>query len=74
MKILKKYHNIHTGDRYGNWLVLDENNFEQKSGYKKILCQCQCKNKTTKYVDERNLKNGSSISCGNCFRHLIKNR
>lgn len=72
MKISKKYNNIHTGDKYGNWLVLDENDFEQKSGYKKILCQCQCKNKTVKYVDERNLKNGSSNSCGNCFRNPLK--
>lgn len=72
MKILKKYHTIHTGDRYGNWIVLDENDFKQKNSYRKILCQCQCKNKTVKYVDERNLKNGSSTSCGNCFRLPMK--
>lgn len=57
----KKYKDIETGDVFGNWLIIDANNYQQKKGYKKILCECQCVNKTKKYVDERNLKNGSFI-------------
>lgn len=69
---LKKYKNIHTGNEYGNWIVLNENDYEQKNGYKKFLCQCQCINKTKKYVDERNLKNGSSVCCGKCSHKPIQ--
>lgn len=69
---MKRYDKVHTDDKYGNWLVLDENNYQQMKGYKKILCQCQCINKTIKYVDERNLKNGSSICCGKCGHKQIK--
>ena len=61
-----------TGDIYGRWIVLDENDFEQKKGYKKVLCECQCVNKTKRYIDERNLKNGTSISCGKCGYKLIE--
>lgn len=65
------YDNIHTGDRFGDWIILDENDFEQKNRYRKFKCQCQCINKTIKYVDERNLKNGASICCGNCtFKNI----
>lgn len=67
-----KYKKIETGDIFGSWIVLDENNYQQKKGYKKFLCQCQCVNKTIKYVDERNLKNGSSTSCGKCAYIRIK--
>lgn len=68
----KKYRDIHTGDIFGNWIVLDENKYEQKEGYKKFLCKCQCINETVKYVDERNLKNGSTVSCGKCSYKVIK--
>jgi hypothetical protein len=67
----KKYNDIYTGDRFGEWIILDENDFEQKKGYRKFKCQCQCINKTIKYVDERNLKNGSTVCCGNCtFKNI----
>ncbi len=62
----KKYNDIRTNDKFGNWIVLDENDYIQMKGYRKYKCQCMCINKTVKYVDERNLKNGSSICCGNC--------
>lgn len=68
----KKYKDIHTGDIFGNWIVLDENKYEQKEGYKKFLCKCQCINETVKYVDERNLKKGSTVSCGKCSYKVIK--
>lgn len=71
--MVKKYNDIHTGDRYGDWMVLDENDFEQKNGYRKYKCQCQCINKTIKYVDDRNLKNGASTCCGKCHFKTIKN-
>ena len=68
----RKFKEICTGDIYGNWLVLDENDIQQKKGYKKVLCQCQCINKTIKYVDERNLVRGATVSCGMCSRKPIK--
>lgn len=70
---MKVYNDIHTGDKFGDWIILDENDFEQKNGYRKYKCQCQCINKTIKYVDERNLKNGSSVCCGNCTFKNIEN-
>lgn len=70
--MVKVYKDIHTGDEYGNWIILDENNYEQKKGYRKILCKCNCINHTIRYVDERNLKNGSSVSCGKCLYQRIK--
>ena len=69
---MKKYKDVHTGDIYGKWIVLDENDFEQKKGYRKILCECQCVNKTKRYIDERNLKNGTSVSCGKCGYKFIE--
>lgn len=71
--MVKKYNDVHTGDSYGSWIVLDENDFEQKKGYRKYKCQCQCVNKTIKYVDEKNLKNGSSTGCGKCLSKIIEN-
>ena len=68
----KKHKDIQTGDEYGNWIILDKNNYEQKKGYRKILCKCKCINQTIRYVDERNLKNGSSVSCGKCLHQSIK--
>lgn len=68
----KKYNDIHTGEEYGNWIILDEKDYEQKNGYRKILCKCKCINQTIRYVDERNLKNGNSTSCGKCLHKLIK--
>ncbi len=71
--MVKKYDDVHTGDKYGNWIILDESDFEQKKGYRKYKCQCQCINKTIKYVDERNLKNGATKCCGKCSFKIVKN-
>jgi len=71
--MVKKYGDIHTGGNYGNWIILDENDFEQKNGYRKYKCQCRCVNKTIKYVDEKNLKNGASSCCGKCLFKVVKN-
>lgn len=70
---MAKYKPVKTGDVYGNWIVLDDNDYEQKKKYKKIKCQCQCINKTIRYVDERNLKNGSSSCCGKCTYKRLEN-
>jgi len=46
------------GDRYGHWTVLS------KEARYKVLCQCDCKNKTIREVDIYRLLGGKSTSCG----------
>lgn len=54
---------INVGDKFGHWTVIGE--AVKGSGYhKNYLCQCDCEEKTRKYVDEQNLKRGLSLSCG----------
>ena len=50
-----------TGKTFGRWTVLDSF-ITTDSGEKKWLCRCECG--TEKYVLERNLKYGGSLSCG----------
>ncbi len=53
-----------TGQTFGRWTVL--NSYERtKKGEKKWLCRCQCG--TERYVLERSLIHGGSLSCG-CLR------
>lgn len=52
------------GMTFGRWTVLDT--YEKtKKGEKKWLCRCSCG--TERYVLERSLKSGGSLSCG-CLR------
>lgn len=56
------------GDRVGRWTLLEDVQIvSQKNGkpVRKILCQCDCG--TKRYVLERSLRYGSSVSCG-CLR------
>lgn len=55
---MSKADQIKIGDRYGHWTVLKEREGD------KVLCQCDCKDKTTKLVYVSLLLSGGSISCG----------
>ena len=56
---------VHVGDTFGNWKVLEV----QTSG---ALCECQCKDKTTKILSFRDLVRGYSKSCG-CLASEFRN-
>ncbi len=56
--------NIIPGQKIGRWTVLD-NYIKVRKGEKKWLCRCECG--TERYVLERSLKHGGSLSCG-CLR------
>ncbi len=53
-----------TGQTFGRWTVLDQLERTEK-GERKWLCRCQCGRE--RYVLERSLKSGGSLSCG-CLR------
>lgn len=53
-----------TGQAFGRWTVLDACE-KTKKGEKKWLCRCACG--TERYVLERSLVHGGSLSCG-CLR------
>ncbi len=52
------------GQKIGRWTVLDDY-IKTPRGEKKLLCRCECG--TERYVLERSLKSGASLSCG-CLR------
>ena len=52
------------GNKYGRWTVLEDYTLTEK-GEKKWHCKCDCG--TERYVLERSLKSGGSLSCG-CMR------
>lgn len=54
---------MNTGDRYGNWTVID-----RQQGHKKALCLCACGAK--KLVNKHNLTRNKSKSCGCIGKHL----
>ena len=49
------------GQQFGNWIVLEE------LGYGKVVCQCQCENKTVRELYKKAVINGQTKSCG-CMR------
>ena len=55
---------VKVGDVFGYWKVIGDNYLTMK-GERKWLCECTCG--TTRYVLERTLRHGGSLSCG-CFR------
>lgn len=63
---------IKVGARFGRWKVLEINtinpNSKAKNPPKMALCECQCKNKTIRYKEYRDLYSGRSLSCG-CLRN-----
>lgn len=46
------------GHQFGNWTVLKD------LGKGKVLCQCQCENKTTRELYKKAVVNGQTKSCG----------
>ena len=57
-----------SGEKYGRWTVLDDVQIVPRKNGKselKILCRCDCG--TERYVLERSLLYGGSVSCG-CLR------
>lgn len=56
--------NVIPGCKFGRWTVLEDQTASPK-GEKKWLCRCDCG--TERYVLERSLKYGGSLSCG-CLR------
>lgn len=50
-----------TGQQFGNWIVLKE------LGHGKVLCQCQCQDKTVKELYKKSVLEGRTKSCG-CIR------
>ncbi len=63
---------IKVGAQFGRWKVLQINTINPKSKAKHppkmALCECQCKNKTLRYKEYRDLYSGRSLSCG-CLRN-----
>lgn len=60
----KANHSITPGDKHGRWTILEEYIFSTRNE-RKWLCRCDCG--TERYVLERSLLYGGSVSCG-CFR------
>ncbi len=58
---------VKSGDKIGRWLVLDDTR-QTTRGEMKYLCRCECG--TERYVLERSLRYGGSLSCG-CLRKEI---
>ena len=61
---MKDKNTIKIGDVFDYWTVIGESILTM-NGERKWLCECTCG--TTRYVLERALKSGGSLSCG-CFR------
>jgi hypothetical protein len=51
------------GQMFGNWLAIKE------IGNGKVICECQCKEKTTRELYKKSLINGQTKSCG-CLRSI----
>lgn len=65
---IKTTKEVKTGQKYGRWTVLDDVQIVPRKNGKselKILCRCDCG--TERYVLERSLLYGGSVSCG-CLR------
>lgn len=61
MSIKKTKYEVYPGAVIGRWTVTDQYIVSPK-GERKILCHCECG--TERYVLERGLKYGESLSCG----------
>lgn len=49
------------GQQFGNWIIIEE------LGNGKVLCECQCSNKTRRELYKKAVLNGQTKSCG-CLR------
>lgn len=50
------------GNKYNRWTVIKE--LEPKNNQRTVLCECSCKNHTTREVYLNNLRYNKSLSCG----------
>lgn len=64
MEVITLTEHLHSGQKIGRWTVTETYQFTSK-GERKYLCQCECGSE--RYVLERSLKSGGSLSCG-CLR------
>ncbi len=64
---------IYVGQMFGRWRVKSAD-YIKKGGHRNYLCECTCDKHTEKYVDEYNLKNGKSQSCGCLIRESASAR
>lgn len=64
------YQEIHIGDRFGEWEVLDINEHAPRGTRRYATCKCSCGN--IKKVACYKLTSGKSLSCG-CWRSGAKN-
>lgn len=55
---------IYVGQMFGRWRVKSTDYIREKYSHRYYLCECTCDKHTERYVDEYNLKNGKSQSCG----------
>lgn len=60
---------LRAGERFGRWTVLD-GHMAAARGETKYLCRCDCG--TERYVLERSLRSGGSVSCGCQRREAAK--
>lgn len=63
-----------TGRTFGRWLVLGQaEDYIDRNGKRHAMwrCICSCKDATEKDVNQRNLKNGTSQSCGCLHREMM---
>lgn len=61
MSVKKSTFDVYPGAVIGRWTVTDKY-IKSPKGENKVLCQCECG--TERYVLERSLKYGGSLSCG----------
>lgn len=66
------YTEIRIGDKFGHWTVIGDYIKDVNGCHKKYLCECDCVDKTQKYVDEQNLKRGLSNSCGCLTKEITR--
>ncbi|MFA7287301.1 MAG: hypothetical protein WC055_00330 [Melioribacteraceae bacterium] len=52
------------GNRYGRWIVINNNPSIRTKKRRSVICQCSCKKKTVREVTIVDLKMGKSNSCG----------
>lgn len=65
-----KYEKIHKGYKSFYWTVIGEEPIKLDGKHPLWLCECCCKNKTQRYVDEYQLKTKGSKSCG-CYKQKV---
>lgn len=65
-----KYEKIYKGYKSFYWTVIGDEPIKLDGKHPLWLCECSCKDKTQRYVDEYQLKTKRSKSCG-CYGRMI---